>query len=392
VEAQVRRRVEGGPLRVRVPQHLPPVLRTLATVTRDLFRVLYDEATALAVDVFEHGHADHPCAYLVRDAYADANGEVPHGWPGTWRQHWQMPETYWGEIERDPPVAFVGINPSIEVAQACPRHGASFDAWFDFYRNRIGPRGVLRGITSSAPPLYGFYSSAVRRALGDEADVHTHALICDAVHYKSRKPGDNKERLRAAIDHATSAPLSLALIRHAGCRVVVLAGQHAIEALAPALGVEEMPHAMSDIVGRWFEGENGLRIVPSYHSWSLRNASVIGRAIAFALRGEPINVVHQPAHDRITEADVLALMEERGLSVTRERKAWRVVDGRFGRRVCWQRHARGLPTWIEFGGFTIPHVAVRPVAGNGRIEGRIDCATVERSVAIEILARAFDAL
>lgn len=360
-------------------------------MTRDLFRELYDEATALAIDVFDRGRTDHPCAHLVRDAYADPEVAPPQGWPGTWRRDWQLPETYWGEIEREPLVAFVGINPSILPEQACPRHGSSFDDWFEFYRNRLGPRGVLREITTTAPPLYRFYSDVIREAFGNASDVHTDAIICDAVHYKSRKPGP-PNLLRAAIDHATSAPLTLALIRRARCRVVVLAGQEAIESLAPALDAEALPSTMGDCVGRWFQAASGLCIVPSYHRWDMRDARVVGNAVACALRGEPVEIVRSAATDRLTEADILLLMETRGLSVTRELKQVRGVDGRAQRCLYWKRSARCLPAWVDFSGFTVAHAAVRPVTDNGRVQGRLECAMVPREVAIEIVARAFDAL
>jgi hypothetical protein len=357
---------------------------------RELFRGLYDEATELAVEVFERGRTDHPCAHLVRDAYADPKRGPPQGWPGTWREHWQLPETYWGEIERGPSIAFVGINPSILDDEPFPRHGCGFDEWFGFFRNRIGPGGALPGITQSAPRLYRFYSDVTRYALGDASDVHTHALICDAVHYKCRRPGA-AGLLRAAIDHRTSAPLTRALIREAACRVVVLAGQDSIENLAPVLGVGPLPPTMQERVGRWFQAANGLRVVPSYHRWDRRNAQTIGHAVACALRGEPVEAVSTAGIDRLGEVDIRTAMEMRSLVVTRELTSFRGIDGRAGRRVYWKRSARGLPPYIEFSGFNVSHAAVRPVTDNGRVQGRLECAAVSRDVALEIVARAFDA-
>lgn len=358
---------------------------------RELFRGLYDEATELAVEVFERGRTDHPCAYLVRGAYAHPKLAPPQGWPGTWREHWQLPETYWGEIECKPSIAFVGINPSILAEEPFPRHGCGFDEWFDFFRNRLGPGGALRGIAQSAPPLYRFYSDITRYALGNAPDVHTHALICDAVHYKCRRPGA-AGLLGAAIDHSTSVPLTRALIREAACRVVVLAGQGSIERLAPVLGVEPLPPTMEERVGRWFQAANGLRVVPSYHGWDRRNAQTIGHAVACALRGEPVEAVSTARIDRLGEVDIRTAMEMRGLVVTRELTSFFRVDGRAGRRLYWRRSARGLPPCIEFSGFTISHASIKPVTDNGRVQGRLECAAVSRDVALEIVARAFDAL
>ena len=87
---------------------------------RDLFRALHDEATALAVDVFEHGRMAHPCAHLVYSAYDDLDEDTPPDWRTDWRRHWQMPETYWGRYE------------------PFPRHGTNFDEWFGCQGSHCG--------------------------------------------------------------------------------------------------------------------------------------------------------------------------------------------------------------------------------------------------------------
>jgi hypothetical protein len=249
---------------------------------RHLFRPLYHEAIALAVNVFKHRSMEHPCAYLVSGAYDGLERSLPPGWPGDWRRHWQLPETYWGEVENKPPVAFVGINPSIEWSEPLPRYGADFDCWFSSYRNRLGPGGELRGVAVRTPRLYQFYSQDIKQAFGPAADVHTHSIVTDAIHYKSRRPGTGKQ-LRAALAHETSAPLTLELIRQAGCRVVVLAGKEAISYLSPLLGVGALPGKLNEAVGRVFDANHGIKVVPSYHAWDKRKPLVVGNAVARAL-------------------------------------------------------------------------------------------------------------
>lgn len=362
---------------------------------RDLFRALYDEASTLAADVLDHGRMAHPCAYLIRHAYDDRDPRTPPSWREDWRQHWQLPETYWGEIENRPPVAFVGINPSIRSDEPFPRHGADFDEWFSFQRNRLRPRGRLLGIADPAPKLYRFFSDVIKQAVGPSADVDTHALITDVIHYKSRKPGGITQ-LRAALAHATSAQLTLELIRRAGPRVVVLAGQEAIKYLAPYLGATGLSGTMSHVVGRIFEASHGIQVIPSYHAWDKRNAHVIGTAVARALglkpaSDEPHLAGPSPSplvEDRLTEDDLLQLVAMHGLQVTRELSKYRGVDGRAQRRLYWSRSASGLPHHLEFSGFTFAHGAVTPVTQNGNVQGRLRCADVSREVGIEIAKRA----
>jgi hypothetical protein len=362
---------------------------------RDLFRGLYDEATALAVEVFEHGQVAHPCAYLVRGAYDAPDMDPPSGWPEDWRRHWQLPETYWGEVENKPPVAFVGINPSIRWDEPCPRHGTDFDEWFGFYRNRLGPGGRLRSMADPGPPLYRFYSDVIKRAFGPAADIDTHAILTDAIHYKSREPGI-AQQLRAALAHATSSPLTLELVRRAGCRVVVLAGEDAIAHLAPLLGAAGLPGPMRSVVGRVFDAAHGIKLVPSYHAWDRRKAPVVGMAVARALGLQPAQEETDQedsssmviAEDRITEADLLQLVTVQGLHVSRELDAYRGIDGRERRRLYWRRSALGLPSHIDFSGFTVSHDAVEPVTDNGRVQGRLHCADVSREIAIEIATQA----
>jgi hypothetical protein len=362
---------------------------------RDLFRSLYDEATALALDVFEHGRTVHPCAYLVRGAYDDADTDPPPGWPADWRRHWQLPETYWGEVENKPPVAFVGINPSVRWDEPLPRHGTDFEGWFGFYRNRLGPGGRLRGIADPAPRLYRFYSEVIKHAFGSAADVDTHAFITDAIHYKSRKPG-TAEQLRAALAHVTSVPLTLELVRQAHCRVVVLAGAEAISYLAPLLGAVGLSGSMNQVVGRVFYANHGIKVVPSYHAWDKRKAHIVGAAVARALGLRPDQqqaeseyfVPTQFTENRITEPDLLELVAAHGLKITRELASYRGVDGRAQRRLYWRRSASELPSHIDFSGFTVVHDAVTPVTDNGRVQGRLYCAEVTREVAIEIVTQA----
>jgi hypothetical protein len=257
---------------------------------RAIFRELYDEARTLAISTFE-GPADegHPCRYLVRDAL-EGSAAAPPDWRSSWRTHWQLPETFWGDPTIATPIAFVSVNPSILPGDPCPRHGTSFDEWFDFYRQRMQPGGRLPGFQREQPSLYGYFSEIVRGACDGDADIHTHAIVTDAVHYKCRLPG-TANAIDRAIRHRTSLPLTLALLRLVNARVVVIAGAEATRHLGPKLGVPQLASLpVSSAHGKLFTGTDGIQVVVTVHTTYGPNAAErmhVAGAVRAALRGEP---------------------------------------------------------------------------------------------------------
>ncbi len=93
--------------------------------------------------------------------------------------------------------------------------------------------------------------------------------------------------------------------------------------------------------------------------------------------------------DRIMEQDLLRILAQHGLTVTRELAQYRGVDGRnAGHRIYWRRSVRGLPGIIDFSGFPVIDPDVTPIHDNGNVTGQIDCRHVPRARALAIVERA----
>lgn len=96
---------------------------------------------------------------------------------------------------------------------------------------------------------------------------------------------------------------------------------------------------------------------------------------------------------RISEADILAALQRRGLRVQRELEQYRCVHAADpDRRVYWRRSVRGFPGVIDFSGIKLAHPCVTPVHDNGHVTGRIDCRVVDRAAALAAVERALDML
>lgn len=366
---------------------------------RGRFRELYDEARALAISTFdgpvdEHHEGpsgeDHPCRYLVRDAF-EKSAAAPPDWRANWRTHWQLPETFWGDPTIATPLAFVSVNPSILPGDPCPRYDTPFDEWFDFYRGRMQPGGRLPGFQEEQPPLYGYFSEIVRGACDGDADIHTHAIVTDAVHYKCRDPG-SADAIDRAIRHRTSLPLTLALLRLVNAPVVVLAGGMTTLHLGPKLGVPQLKLLpVSSAHGKLFTGTDGIQVVVTVHTTYGPDAAErmqVAGAVRAALRGEawpPSDdvvlgiarrnrgasrkrssarelytlVVHELAYEHLTKSELIHLLAKAALAAgaspeqlrryfPQGSRSWASVDGKvdgatFVTRLAEQRTVRDKP-------------------------------------------------
>ena len=138
--------------------------------------------------------------------------------------------------------------------------------------------------------MYRYFSEIVRGACDGDADIHTHAIVTDAVHYKCRVPG-NTDAVNRAIRHRTSLPLTLALLRLADARVVVLAGAEATRHLGPKLGVPQLELLpVSSAHGKLFAGTDGIRVVVTVHTTygpNMAERMQVAGAVRAALHDEP---------------------------------------------------------------------------------------------------------
>jgi hypothetical protein len=137
--------------------------------------------------------------------------------------------------------------------------------------------------------LYSYFSEIVRGACDGNAEIHTHAIITDAVHYKCRNPG-RANAIDRAIHHRTSLPLTLDLLRLANARVVVLAGAPASCHIGPKLGVQQLKLLpVTSAHGKLFTGTDGIQVVVTVHTTYGPNAAErmqVAGAVQAALRGE----------------------------------------------------------------------------------------------------------
>src|SRR5262249_46233995 len=136
---------------------------------KEMFGCLYAGSKALARAVFGGSGVSHPCAYLVRDCYHHPDQPVPSGWPGSWKQHWHLPEPFVGNIEEHTPrVIFVGLNPSIDHLEVCPTIDARFDEWLRFWIDGFDQHGRFRNANASIP-LHEYFQKLLRRSIGPTA-------------------------------------------------------------------------------------------------------------------------------------------------------------------------------------------------------------------------------
>lgn len=261
---------------------------------RELFAPLHDGARALAVQVFEQGEwPAHPCAYMVRDAFFDPNGKrpLPPGWFDEWYQHWQLPEPFIGEVVGNQPlVAFVGLNPSIDEQEACPRIESELDDWLGYWRKGFDAGG--RFVPAIKPvPLYEEYQQLILRpALGASATLGREAIVTDAAHFKCLSPfGAVRTRkaaaLRDALEHELSVPLTLRFLDKLGVSVVVTVGGDSTRSVGAALFPALRNAKITAVHGRAYRTDSGVTVVPALHRNARAYPASMRAAVASAIRG-----------------------------------------------------------------------------------------------------------
>lgn len=238
-----------------------------------MFETLHAEAHALAAHVFFMARTEfreHPCAYLVEDCYCDPKGEVPipPGWPTSWLEYWHLPEPFIGDPLAMPAVAFVGLNPSIDCHERCPRCGTGLMEWLQFWRDGFDEDGTLRA-ASSPIQLYGHYQRVLSRAVGAHAILGRDALVTDVIRYKAACPTGNhrgRRALSAALRHTTSLPLTLRLLELARVSVVVTVGRESTRSVGGHF-VPDLRYAnITEVHGRSFQVRANLCVVPALHT------------------------------------------------------------------------------------------------------------------------------
>lgn len=260
---------------------------------RELFAPLHDCARTLALQVLEHEEQPaHPCAYMVRDAFFDPKGErpLPSGWFDEWYQHWQLPEPFIGEVVGHQPfVAFVGLNPSIDEREGCPRIESELDDWLGYWRKGFDAGG--RFVPAVDPvPLYEEYQQLILRpALGADATLGREAIVTDAAHFKCLSPfGSVTTRraaaLRAALEHDLSVPLTLRFLDKLSVSVVVTVGGDSTRSVGGALVPALRKAKITAVHGRAYRTNSGVTVVPALHRNARAYPASMRAAVASAIR------------------------------------------------------------------------------------------------------------